>query len=73
MTNNVVIGKFITTLDVPVERIIKGAIDADLQDITIVGYDKEGNFYFASNKADGGFQLWLFETAKLELFKVVSE
>lgn len=63
----------ITTLDVPVEKVIQAAIDADLQDIVIVGFRYDGSEYFASSAADGGAVLWLLERAKLRLLQTVDE
>ena len=38
-----------------------------LDEVVIMGYDKQGNFFFSSNKADGGAVLWLIEVAKQAL------
>lgn len=59
-----------TTLDLPAERILGKALDADLETAVVVGFDKDGQFYFASTTADGGNVMWLFEKAKLALFGV---
>jgi hypothetical protein len=60
----------ITTLDLPPERILQAAMDKDLDEVVIVGFDKNGELYFASNKSDGGGVLWLFELAKKALLEV---
>jgi hypothetical protein len=70
MEDNVVILPVVTRLDVPVERIINAAMEADLESIVIVGYDKDGEQYFASSIADGGTILWLFEKAKKDLLAI---
>jgi hypothetical protein len=67
---NVVELNCIGTLDLPAERILSKALDADLDTAIVVGYDKDGDLYFASTTADGGNVLWLFEKAKLALFGV---
>ena len=54
MTDNVIIWNGRTKLDLPVERILQGALEADLDEVVIVGFDKDGNEYFASSVADGG-------------------
>lgn len=59
----------ITKLDIPVERVIDGAKKADLETAVVIGWDKDGEFYFASNKADGGEVLWLIEKAKKRLLE----
>jgi hypothetical protein len=59
----------ITSLDLPAERVLNAAIKEDLDEVVIVGFDKDGDFYFASNKSDGGGVLWLFELAKKALLE----
>src|SRR5574343_660842 len=63
----------ITKLDVPVEKVLQGAEDANLTDVVIVGYREDGSEYFASSAADGGTVLWLLERAKLRLLRMVDE
>jgi len=60
----------ITKLDLPVDRIIKGAVDAGLTEIVIIGYDKDGEEYFASSIADGGSVLWHLERSKKKLLEI---
>lgn len=57
----------VTLLDLPVERVIDGAREADLETIVILGYDQDGMEFFSSNKADGGGVLWLMERLKRQL------
>ena len=38
-----------------------------LDEVFIMGFDKDGNHYFASSSADGGDLLWLMETFKTML------
>lgn len=60
----------ITRLDLPVGKILKAAREAKLQAALVIGFDKDGDFYFASSKADGGEVLWLLELAKKRLLEV---
>lgn len=62
MSNVVPIG-CITTLDVPVEKVIAGAADLDLDSVIVVGL-KEGKLYFAHSDADAGTTCLLLEKAK---------
>lgn len=71
MTDNVTNLNQITKLDIPAERVLQAALDAELTDVVIIGYDLDGNEYFASSMADGGNALWLLERAKLELLRTV--
>ncbi len=59
----------LTTLDVPTERILQGALDSDppLKSAVVVGVDADGQLYFASSFADGGSVLWWLEKAKQAL------
>jgi len=68
---NVIDLPVITTLDLPPSRVLEAAIEADLQDAIVVGYDAEGEFYFAASKADGGDVLWLLELAKKQLLETI--
>lgn len=41
-----------------------------LEGLVILGYDKDGDEYFASTYADGGEVLWLLERCKKMLLEV---
>lgn len=56
-----------TTHDIPADKMIDSAKDQDLKGVVVIGWDKDGEFYFASSFADGGDALWLIEQAKLAL------
>mgnify|MGYP003405904278 FL=1 len=60
----------ITTLDIPAERVLNSALKKDLESAVVLGYDKEGHFYFASSIANGPDVLWLMEKLKLELLTI---
>ena len=70
--SNVVELGCITRLDLPPDRILNKAI-GKLDAVVIVGWDKEGDFFFASSYASGPESLWLLEKAKKELLEVVVE
>ena len=72
MTDNVVDFDGITKLDIPPDRILEGA-KGKLQSVAIVGYDEDGEEYFASSQADGGEVLWLLERCKLNLLRQVDQ
>jgi hypothetical protein len=57
----------LTRHDLDTERVLLGAIHADLEGVVVMGYDKEGGYYFASSYADGGTCLWLVEKLKMKL------
>lgn len=66
---NVVYPSFVTRLDIPAERVV-AAVPSEMQSVVIMGYDADGDEYFASSIADGGTVLWLMERMKLALLKV---
>lgn len=68
--SNVIELPVVTKLDIPPERILNKAIGADLQEVLVIGTDKNGDFYFAASFGDGGNVLWLMERAKIELMKI---
>lgn len=57
----------LTRLDVPPERVLEGASEADLAEVVICGWDHDGEFYFASSQGNGGDTLWLLAMAQKKL------
>lgn len=43
----------VTKLELPVDRVLEAAKE-QLEGVVILGYDNDGNSYFASTYADGG-------------------
>lgn len=62
----------ITRLDLPPDRILDGA-KGKLEGVVVMGWDHEGNEYFASSYADGGTVLWLAERMKKMLLEAKDE
>lgn len=58
----------VTRLDLPVERVLEQAKDR-MDHVVLMGWDKEGELYFASTFADGGEVMWLLEQCKIALMK----
>lgn len=74
MTENVIPIGGITYLDIPVERVLDEAKpQVDEGGVVVLGWDKDGELYFASSIADGGEVLWLLEKAKTALLKFAEE
>ncbi len=69
MTDNVIILPVITTLDIPADRILESAI-GKLTHAIVIGYDHEGDEYFASSYGGGPDTLWLMERMKLALLRI---
>lgn len=68
--DNVIILPVTTRLNVPFERIAYNALENELPEGFIIGWDKEGKFYFESSIADGGDVLWLLELTKHKLMEL---
>ena len=67
MSDNVIPLGNITRLDLPTDHVLD-AVKGDCSDgVVVIGYDSDGELYFASSIADGGQVLWLLEQAKLAL------
>jgi len=62
----------ITSLDIPVDRVLEAAKDK-LEGVVIIGWDKDGELYCASTYADGGIVSWLLDECKYRLHQVVKE
>jgi len=72
MSNNVIDLPVITRLNLDPDRVLNKAI-GELKDVIIIGYDKDGNEYFASSIADGGDVVWLIERMKLKWLRTVDD
>jgi len=58
----------VTTLDLDPDIILENT-KGKLEGFVIMGWDHEGNEYFASTYADGGTALWLIERLKKQLLE----
>lgn len=67
MTGEVVFLDNVTTLDLPPDRILERAIGECPGGVIVMGYDADGDMYFASSIASGPDCLWLMEKAKAAL------
>jgi hypothetical protein len=63
----------ITRLDLPPQQVLDGASEAQLSGVVVLGYDAEGNDFYASSYADGGDVLWLLEKCKKRLLEMGDE
>lgn len=71
--DNVTVLPVITTLDLPPERVLQGALQADLESVLVIGRRKDGTFFIASSMSDGGEALWELEQCKLVLLGVAHD
>jgi len=72
MPDNVIPFNGVTSLDIDPDMMLKNAAGT-LDSVIIIGYDKEGDEYFASSLADGPEVLWLLERMKKALLEVDSD
>lgn len=70
MSDNVIPLGCITKLDLPVDRVLDAAKGHCPDGVVILGFDADGEPYFASSIADGGEVIWLLEIAKKNLLEV---
>lgn len=64
--SNVILFNGITKLDLDPDMVLENS-KGKLEGVILIGYDKDGEEYFASTYADGGEVLWLIERMKLRL------
>lgn len=72
MTDNVHELDIVTRLDIPAERVLRRAIKAEIDKVVVLGWDQNGEAYFASSIADGAEVLWLLELCKKQLLEIGS-
>lgn len=60
-----------TRLDMPVPKVLATAAGKGLSQAIVIGWDRNGEFYFVSSSPDGPKALWLLENAKVELMNAV--
>lgn len=63
MTARVIPLGCITRLDLPVDRVLEQAKD-QVVNVVLMGWDKDGELYFASTFSDGGEILWLMDKCR---------
>lgn len=71
--DNVVEWGGITRHDLSAERLLQKALETGLDEVVILGFDNDGNEYFASSKADGANVLWHLKRAEFKLLKYADD
>ena len=64
---NVISAGIVTRLDMDPVQVLAAAAERGLNAVVVVGYDTDGEEYFASSVADGADALWLLERCKKAL------
>lgn len=62
----------ITKLNLDPDRVLSKAI-GELTEVVVIGFDKDGDEYFASSIADGGSVVFHLERAKHKLMRIIDE
>lgn len=70
MTDNVIPLGGVTRLDLHPDQVIDEARGQCPDGAVVLGFDADGDFYFASSIADGGTVIWLMEMAKKALLEI---
>ena len=70
MTGQILYFNGVTRHDIPAERVLSRAAEADLEPCIVLGMTPDGNLYFSASMADGGDAMWLMELAKHSLLSV---
>jgi len=68
--DNVAVLQCVTTLDIPVERVVEAILSEGLTKIIVMGYREDGSTFFGSSFSDGGDVMWLMEKYKKALLDV---
>ena len=62
-----------TLLDIPAEKMLTAAIDANLKHILIIGEDQDGEEHLATSTSDLALIVWMLERAKLEILRMADD
>lgn len=73
MTAEIIQWRGDTKLDVPVENVLQGAQEANLDDVVVLGLDARGGVYFASTYGAAPDTLWLLERCRKRLIEMSDE
>jgi hypothetical protein len=71
--DNVIVLDVLTTINLPPERILNAALEADLAALVVVGYDKNGQYYFHSSIPHGSTVNWLLDQCKKRIIDEPSD
>jgi len=70
---NVIYPHWLSKVDLPPERVLKSASEAEMSGVVVLGYTEDGDEFFASSIADGATVLWLLERCKKLLLDAADE
>jgi hypothetical protein len=73
VTDNIIDFPGSTLLDIPVEKVLEGAIDASLDQVVVVGVKEDGSTYLAFSTSDLYQILWFLENAKMDVLNMARD
>lgn len=56
-----------TTADIPVNKVLAGAMEGRIEDVLVLGIDERGEFYIAASSGSCALNLLMVETARAEI------
>lgn len=59
----------VTKLDIPVDTVLNKALESNLKSTVVLGWEQDGEGYYASSIAEGAEILWLLESMKYVLLR----
>ncbi|MGI9573893.1 hypothetical protein ACRYJU_07375 [Alloalcanivorax xenomutans] len=62
-----------TRLQIPASQVLDQARKEGLRVVVVIGYDADGEEYFATGEPDGAVVLWLLERCKKHLLEAADE
>ncbi len=71
--SNVVEFECVTTKHIPPEKILQGALNAELTEAVVIGQRPDGSVYFAMSTAEAPSINWLLDCAKRLLMDGITE
>lgn len=63
----------VTSVSLSPERVLTSALTAGLKSVIVVGFDQDGDFYFASTEADAAEVVYTLRRAEWKLMKIIDK
>lgn len=63
----------VTCLDLPADRVLRRALESELDGVIVLGVTKDGDDYFASSWADGAEVVWHLMRGVYKLNKIADD
>lgn len=70
LPENVIELSVVTAVDIPIDRILRRAGEANLSQVLVLGYEQDGELYTAASFASGPEMLWMLRMAEKRLIEI---